>query len=206
MTRFGLMIAAVAALAVTTPALAQQTAPKVAIPTKTFFKGQAIGQYLIKDRLIGNNVYNREGQVIGDIEDVIVDSGNQVQGVIMGIGGFVGVGEKKVGVRYSALQFSTKDGKTTITLPGASKEVLAALEPYKRAEPKKSLLERAKDKARELTDKSKETAGPAMEKAKETAKEMMEKAKETAGPAMEKAKETAKDMMDKATQPSTPKN
>ena len=124
----------------------------------------------------------------------------------MGIGGFVGVGEKKVGVRYSALQFSTKDGKTTITLPGASKEVLAALEPYKRAEPKKSLLERAKDKARELTDKSKETAGPAMEKAKETAKEMMEKAKETAGPAMEKAKETAKDMMDKATQPSTPKN
>lgn len=188
------------------PAVAQQQkapAPTVAIPKNTFVRGQEPGQYLAKDRLIGAKVQNKDGAIIGDIEDLIVTRENEVVGVVMGTGGFLGAGEKKVGVRLSALQVSTKDGKLTVSLPQASKEVLAALEPFKRAEPKKSALERAKEKAKELTDKTKETtkdaaaaakekAGPALEKAKDAAGAAYEKAKDAAGSAMEKAKDGAK--------------
>jgi len=188
-------LAAAAAVALTLPALAQQKAPeasapekKVAIPSWSV-KAQAPGQYLGKDRLIGAKVVNKDGQIIGDIEDVIVNSGNEIDGVIMGVGGFLGAGEKKVGVRYSGLKFETKDGKTTVSLPGATKEVLAALEPYKRAEPKKSLAQKALEKGKELTDKTKETVKDAAGKASEASKAALEKGKEATKAAVEKTKE-----------------
>lgn len=173
MNKLVVSLAAAAALAVSIPAIAQQKAStdaKVAIPTKTFLKGQNPDQYLARDRLIGVKVQNKDGQVIGDIEDVILSKGNQVEGVIMGTGGFLGAGEKKIGVRYGALKFETKDGKTIAVLPAASKEVLTALDPYKRAEPQKTLLQKASEKAKELADKTKETVKGAAKKASDAVK------------------------------------
>jgi len=206
-------LAAASALAVT-PALAADTA----LPPSTFIKAQSPDQYLAKDMLIGAKVHNAEGKIVGDIEDLILDDSNQVLGVIMGTGGFLGVAEKKVGVYLSALDITEKDGKTHVSLPSATKAVLDAVPAYERTAPHKSLLERAKEKAKELTDKSsvtakeayekaKEQAGPAYEKAKDAAKEAYEKAMEQAGPAYEKAKEAAKEAYEKAkeaAQPTTP--
>jgi sporulation protein YlmC with PRC-barrel domain len=174
MPRFTFGLAAIAAVVLAAAAFAQSG--KVTIPPKTFFKGQEATQYLAKDRLIGAKVLNKDGQVIGDIEDLILTTDNRIDGVIMGVGGFLGAGEKKVGVRYSALKFETKDGKATVSLPQATKEVLAALDPYKRAEPRKSALERAAEKAKELGDKTKETVKDATQKATEAAKDAYGKA------------------------------
>jgi hypothetical protein len=174
------------AFAQTKPDAAKTEAKKVDIPAD-YWKKQKPTQYLIKDRLIGQSVKNKEGKVIGDIEDVIVGDENKVVGVIMGVGGFLGAGEKKVAVRYRALEFSAVDGKKVITLPSATKEVLGALLPYERTAPAKSLLEKAKDKAIELKDK----AGDAAAKVKENAAPMVEKAKEAAKGAVEKAKDLA---------------
>jgi hypothetical protein len=174
-----------------TPAPAAPTAPAapaaakkapVAIPRNVFLNGQLPGQYLARDRLIGAKVQNREGSIIGDIEDLIVGPNGQIQGVIMGTGGFLGVGEKRIGVLIGALQFGLKDGKQTITLPAATKEVLGALEPFKRAEPKKSILDKAKEKAKELTDKTTETTKDAAKAAQEKAAPVIEKAKEAVKP------------------------
>ena len=194
-----MLVAALAggALLASLPAIAQQPAPAkapapVAIPKNVFVRGQLPGQYLAKDRLIGAKVHNREGAIIGDIEDLIVGPNGQIQGVIMGTGGFLGAGEKRIGVLIGALQFGIKDGKQTVTLPSATKEVLGALEPFKRAEPKKTVLERAKEKAQELTDKTKETTKDAAATAKEKAGPALEKAKDAAGAAVEKAKEAVK--------------
>jgi sporulation protein YlmC with PRC-barrel domain len=185
-------LAAAIALTAFAPAFAQQKAPeaaKVVIPTNTFYKGQSATQYILKDKILGAKVQDKDGKIIGDIEDVIMSTSNEIEGVIMGVGGFLGAGEKKIGVRYSALKFDKKDGKTTITLPSATKELLAAVEPFKRAEPAKSLVERAKEKAKELTDKSKETAGPALQKAGEVGKAAVDKTKEVGGAAVEKGKQ-----------------
>lgn len=202
MNKTVLSFAAAIALAAALPAVAQQTAPApaVAVPKGVFFKGQTQGQVLARDRLLGLSVHNATGQIIGDVEDLIVGPSNEIQGVVMGTGGFFGAGEKKVGVRLGALQVSQKDGRTVLTLPAATKDVLAALEPYKRAEPKRSLVDRAKDKAQELTDKTKDSAGPAYEQAKEKAKQAYDSAREQAGPAYERAKVTAKEAYDKAMQ------
>ncbi|MFN0218479.1 MAG: PRC-barrel domain-containing protein [Hyphomicrobium sp.] len=151
-------------------------------------------QYLAKDRLIGAKVHDANNVIVGDIEDLIIGSDDQVVGAIMGVGGFLGVGEKKVAVRLSALQLEATDGKLHVVLASATKESLAAAPAFKRVAPKKGLLERALEKGAEIRDKSgvtatdtykavKEKAGPALEKAQEAAQDVIEKAKEAAKPA-----------------------
>ena len=193
------------AVAQTKPEAAKTEAKKVDIPAD-YWKKQKPTQFLIKDRLIGQPVKNKEGKIIGDIEDVIVGDENKVVGVIMGVGGFLGAGEKKVAVRYRALEFSSVDGKKVISLPSATKEVLGALTAYERVAPPKSLVEKAKDKAMELKDKSSETAKDAAGKAKDAAGPAMEKAKEATKAAVDKAKEGTKAAVDKAKELSGPKD
>lgn len=195
MNKLALGLAA-AALTFAGAAVAQDKgkAPAV-IPSGVFFKGQQATQILARDYLLGAKVRNAEGQIIGDIEDFILNDQNQIEGVIMGTGGFLGRLEKKVGVRLSALKISEKDGKTSVSLPEATKDVLNALEPYKRAKPPKSLMDRAMEKAQELYDKSAETSKDAYQSAKEQAGPALQKAKEAAGQAYEKGKEA----VDKAT-------
>ena len=203
MTRGVLTLAAVALWSVAA------AADPVAIPANVFLTTQGGAQYLARDLLLGGKVQNADGQIIGDIEDLILNSNNQVEGVVMGTGGIAGFGEKRVGVLLSALQIKNEDGKITIILPQATKEVLDALEPFQRTSPQKSLLDRAIEKAKELSDKgsvtakdayekAKEEAGPALEKAREQAKETYEEIKKEAGPVLEKAKEQAKEAYDKA--------
>lgn len=173
------------------------------IPQGVFFSKQQPNQYLARDLVLGAKVLGPDGKIIGDIEDLIMNDDNQIVGVVMGVGGFLGVGEKRVGVRFRALTFKTDGNKVIVSLPEATQEVLKALSPYERAQPKKSLFDRAIEKAKELRDKSartsadayekaKKEAGPAYQKAKKAAGEAYEKAKKAAGEAYEKAKEAAK--------------
>ena len=101
------------------------------------FKGQTASQSLAGQQLIGTKVIGKDGVSIGAIDDLIL-RGNQVEGVIVGVGGFLGVGEKKIGVQMRALKISTTDGKTTVSLPGATKEMLAAVPAYQFAGPSPS--------------------------------------------------------------------
>jgi PRC-barrel domain len=136
MSRFALALLLSASLAV--PALAQKKeepkkdAAKATIPPNTFFKGQAPSQYLAREQLIGAKVLNKDGQAIGTIDDLIIGSGDKIEGVVMGVGGVLGVGGKAVGVRLGALKVSTADGKVTVTFPAATKEMLGAVGAYER--------------------------------------------------------------------------
>lgn len=183
-------LAALALLA--TAARAEPAAPAAGV----FIKSQTADEYLAKDHLIGVKVKGPEGKIVGDIEDLIVTDGNTVVGIVMGTGGFLGMAEKKIGVQLSALKFEETDGVLSVTLPEATKEGLDAAPAFERAKPKKSLLDRAREKAIELRDKTATTtqdavekAKPALDEAKQKAAEAYEKAKEAATPAYEKAKE-----------------
>lgn len=134
MTKLILSLAAAAALALTLPALAQDAATKsaVAIPKDTFFLGQAKGQHLARQWLIGQKVLNKEGQSIGEVLDLIVDDERKVDGVIVRIPGLLGAADKNIGVQIKALKIETKDGKAIVSLPAATKEVLAEIKPYRR--------------------------------------------------------------------------
>lgn len=200
MQRGVLTLAAVAAFW-TLPAFAEPV-----IPQDVFLTTQGEGQYLAKDLLLGAKVHNAEGQIVGDVEDLVLNADNQVVGVIMGIGGFAGFGEKRIGVALSALTIKNESGVVIVSLPQATKETLDALQAFERKQPPKSLIDRAIDKAKELSDKStvtakdayqkaKEEAGPALEKAGEAAKKTYE---ESVKPALEKAGEATKEAYDAA--------
>lgn len=171
-----------------------------ALADDTFLAEQTQTEYLVRDRLIGVNVHDSDGKVIGDIEDLIVDGDNKIVGAIIGVGGLLGVGEKKVAVSLPSLSIESTDKGIVITMPGATKDALTAAPAYKRANPPKGWLQRATEKGEEIRDKS----GPAYEKAKAAAKDAYESAKEKAGPALEKAKQEAQDAIDKAKQSAQP--
>ena len=185
MNKIILSALAAGALAVTLPALAQKAAAPVEksvekaadkaaaspapvavqIPKGTFYRGLGPTQYLAKARLIGQNVVDKSGAKIGDIDDVILGTkDDKIDGVILGVGGFLGVGEKKIGVRIASLKFETKDGKTVISMPLATKEMLTAVESYdgqrtmmqKASDAVKGAAKSATDAAKNLTTKKEE--------------------------------------------------
>lgn len=53
--------------------------------------------------LIGSAVYDEAGERIGTVDDVIVDDSGAVSSVIVGVGGFLGIGEKHVAVPLKTL-------------------------------------------------------------------------------------------------------
>ncbi|MAS04033.1 MAG: hypothetical protein CL534_04985 [Ahrensia sp.] len=54
-------------------------------------------------KLIGHTVVNGQDETLGDINDLIISSEGDFEGVIIGVGGFLGIGEKNVGVRFQDL-------------------------------------------------------------------------------------------------------
>jgi sporulation protein YlmC with PRC-barrel domain/vacuolar-type H+-ATPase subunit H len=188
MQRGVLTLAAVAALW-TLPALAEPVASN-----DVFLTTQGAGQYLAKDLLLGAKVHNADGAIVGDVEDLILNANNQIEGVIIGVGGFAGFGEKRVGVALPALQIKNESGVVIVSLPQATKATLDALPAFERKQPPKSIIDRAIEKAKELSDKSSVTA-----------KDAYEKAKEEAGPALQRAEEAAKKTYEESVKPALEK-
>ncbi len=70
---------------------------------------QASGQTL-SSTIVGAKVYGMSDEKIGDVNDLILSSDGSVVGVIVGVGGFLGMDEKKVAVTYASI-VQTKDSK-----------------------------------------------------------------------------------------------
>jgi sporulation protein YlmC with PRC-barrel domain len=62
------------------------------------------------------NVYDPKESKIGTIDDVLVDKAGKVTGLVIGVGGFLGAGEKDVIVPYTAVKTQKKDDKWWLTL------------------------------------------------------------------------------------------
>src|SRR5687767_1096647 len=55
--------------------------------------------------LTGERVYGANNENIGEVNDVLLDRSGKVTAVIVGVGGFLGIGEKDVALPMTALQF-----------------------------------------------------------------------------------------------------
>lgn len=84
--------------------------PFVTVPTT--------GAWRVSD-LQGKPVYGADGQSIGDINDVLMSKDGSVNAVIIGVGGFLGIGEKDVAVNVNSLQLGP--GATEAEAAAASK-------------------------------------------------------------------------------------
>jgi putative membrane protein len=65
--------------------------------------------------LIGRTVENDQGDNLGDINNVILNEKGDVVAVTIGVGGFLGIGEKNVGVPFDALDFRVDDRRSDNT-------------------------------------------------------------------------------------------
>jgi sporulation protein YlmC with PRC-barrel domain len=85
-------------------ALAQTTAP-----TQPAGPGQVMTQMpadlMRGSQLMGIDVYGADNQKIGDIDEVLVDRQGKIHGLVVGVGGFLGIGQKDVAIPFDQVQW-----------------------------------------------------------------------------------------------------
>ena len=125
---------AVAALAAT-PTFAQtSTSPPANRPATSAPSGAPARATLPSDiksakasELIGKNVYSSTDERIGEIDDVVVSKSGGAPMALIGVGGFLGIGEKKAAVSFDQLKVQGDK----IVAAGLTKDSLKAQADYK---------------------------------------------------------------------------
>lgn len=124
--------------ATTTPAPAP-AAPSVSTPGATNAPAATVtdpamapGQADAK-KLIGRNIKNANNDTVGEIKSVHLDKDGKVQTVIVGVGGFLGMGEREVALAWSDLQISNNGEQVMVNM---TKDQLKGLPEYKYTDPK----------------------------------------------------------------------
>lgn len=120
MNRYAIL--AVASFALAAPAFAQESAP--ASNNSAYYTETDKADFTASD-LIGSRIYATEAAVntednlakagddwddIGEINNLVVGRDGSVKAVVVGVGGFLGLGEKNVALRMSELRFVKKSG------------------------------------------------------------------------------------------------
>jgi sporulation protein YlmC with PRC-barrel domain len=57
-------------------------------------------------KLVGINVYGPNNEKVGDINEVLVDRNGRAEAVVIGVGGFLGLGEKDVALPFDEVRWS----------------------------------------------------------------------------------------------------
>jgi len=108
---------------------------------------------ILASELIGMRIYSTEREVdaedgvnkgaekewddIGEVNNVVLGRDGKVRGVILGIGGFLGIGEKDVAVEMSSIRFVREKGSDKddfFLVVNAPKEMLEKAPTYERAD------------------------------------------------------------------------
>src|SRR5689334_1610294 len=99
--------------AATSPAAKPMTAPAASADTR---------------KLIGRNIQNAQNETSGEIKSVFIGKDGSVDSVMVGVGGFLGMGEREVRLNWSELNVSQNGEKVTVNL---TKDQLKAKPEYK---------------------------------------------------------------------------
>ena len=84
------------------PVLAQQPAPEAA----GFLTRPEPGS-VRASKLVGVKVIGQDHVRVGEIEDVLLSQDGRVRAVVIGVGGFLGIGQKSVAVPFDVLAWNT---------------------------------------------------------------------------------------------------
>lgn len=84
---------------------------------------------ILATTLIGQTLYNGTGENaenIGDVNDVVIGPDGMAEAVVVGVGGFLGMGEKDVAVDFDRIGWVERDGEKWLTIAATQKELEAA--------------------------------------------------------------------------------
>lgn len=71
-------------------------------------------------------VYDNANNKVGDVNDVLIDGQKNASLAIIGVGGFLGMGEKNVAVPFDSIKRSVRDGKVYLTMDANKDQLKAA--------------------------------------------------------------------------------
>jgi sporulation protein YlmC with PRC-barrel domain len=71
-------------------------------------------------------IYDPQNNRIGDVDDVLLTQDGRVNALVIGVGGFLGIGEKHVIVPFTAVKVDHKDNKVTLVMNSSKDEIKAA--------------------------------------------------------------------------------
>jgi len=83
--------------------------------------------------VLGRRVVDRNGDAIGLIVDMLVDTSGAPRGAVIDAGGFMGIGARRVAVAWETLHFALADGEVRIS-EDFSLDTVAAAPEYKGAD------------------------------------------------------------------------
>jgi sporulation protein YlmC with PRC-barrel domain len=138
-------------LALGASSLAGRAQTSVAVAPGAFILEQPENQWLAHV-FLGAAVQNTAGETIGKIADLVFTPAGQISTAVLGVGGFLGMGEKHVAVPYSALSFKAGTDGARIIVVAVTKETLTAVPAFRATE--KTTYDMVKDKAMDLGQKS----------------------------------------------------
>ncbi|PWC86685.1 hypothetical protein TSH100_13100 [Azospirillum sp. TSH100] len=112
-----------------TSSMSNTASPDSATSSGMTKSGPTGGQLASADELIGKNVYGRDNNKIGEVDDVILDANGQAKQLVISSGGFLGIGEKQVAVDYSAANWDSQNNR--LNLAGMSRDDVKAMPDFK---------------------------------------------------------------------------
>lgn len=78
----------------------------------------------LASRLNGSSVYNKQNEKIGDIEDLVIENGKTITALVIGVGGFLGMGGSYVAVDPSTVSLVRQDGGSMRVVMDTNKDNL----------------------------------------------------------------------------------
>lgn len=111
-------VTSIAVALIASAALAQNSdskaPPAKSEQTQTEKNASAMGLWQ-SSKLIGVNVYNGSNEKVGDIKEIMLDKQGKADLVVISVGGFLGMGEHDVAVKFGELKWSDEPVRTATT-------------------------------------------------------------------------------------------
>lgn len=119
------------------PATDVQPQTEAATPEATpsdridYMAQQQSGEWLVT-QLIGTSVESSAGEDLGDINDLVLGKNGEVVGALVGVGGFLGIGEKSVAIPFQDISTTMRDENNAVVVLNVTREELEAAPDYAR--------------------------------------------------------------------------
>jgi sporulation protein YlmC with PRC-barrel domain len=94
-----------------------------------FLTKQESSDWLVGN-LIGKSVVNADNESIGDVNDLVTDQNGKIIAIVVGAGGFLGIGEKDVAIRFEDVKLARDENNDVKIIADLDKETLASAPDY----------------------------------------------------------------------------
>ena len=115
------------------PALPDATAPDTAAAPTTTEQPMFVNEQATEEKLasnwIGQTLYNTAEEDVGSVDDLLLTKDGEIKAVIVGVGGFLGLGKKNVAITLAAIEPRTdENGNLTLVVDTTADALKAAPE------------------------------------------------------------------------------